>query len=332
MVEIDSAAQLLADSARGFCDLVAEADQLSLQERIAWFSTAFAQLYVAGLQLLPSTNDPEGQPKLQFPDKIDFGSLDGYLKADVSEEGSLSQDVALVYAHIRHGLVLLDSPRRDANEAALAYWSTTFDEEWGRQIAGAMPAFHRATCVFRDDLRRSSAKRQGLKVIDELVTLSTPALEQPKPMLGLRFEPVPGGVEVVAVHPEGPAANVLYAGDFLLSVEGQPLDGLSAEEAGNALVGSVGVPQQIEVFRDGETLTVLLTSVNRTLGPRELKMAIFHPEGAKRAVMALQILGCTTTIAADQLVVVPGPDVAEADVLLLLQAGVEGGVWAFAKQ
>ena len=314
---MDSAAQLLADSARGFCDLVVEADQLSLQDRITWFSTAFAQLYVAGLQLAPVAI--ASMPNLRFPEQpVDFGSLDTYHKGDASEEGSLSQDVSLVYAHVRHGLVLLDSSRRDANEAALAYWSSTFDEGWGRQIAGAMPAFHRAACVFREDERRSTARRRGLRVVDDLVTLTRPAEEPAKPMLGLHFEPVPGGVEVLAVHPEGPARGVLKVGDFLLSVDSVPLDGMSGEEAGQILVGTVGVAKKVEVYRDGETLSAILTSVARTLSSGQFTMTVFHGEGAARAIMALQILGCTTTVTGDRLLVVPGPDVAEADVVQLL--------------
>jgi len=66
-----------------------------------------------------------------------------------------------------------------------------------------------------------------------------------------------GGLRVLEAPAEGPAAHAgLRAGDRIITLEGEPVRGLSLDEIVERLRGPIGSEIEIEVVRDGEPITL----------------------------------------------------------------------------
>lgn len=80
-------------------------------------------------------------------------------------------------------------------------------------------------------------------------------------------------LEVVSVFPITPAADEgVIVGDVILAVDGEPLDGLSAEAATALLFGPAGVSVDIEIDRQTGTLTKSLVREDFRFDPIEFEM------------------------------------------------------------
>ena len=66
-----------------------------------------------------------------------------------------------------------------------------------------------------------------------------------------------GGLRVVDAPEGGPAARAgLRVGDRIITLEGEPVRGLSLEEIVERLRGPVGTEIELEIVRDGEAITL----------------------------------------------------------------------------
>ena len=83
----------------------------------------------------------------------------------------------------------------------------------------------------------------GAKVELVLETLPEPGV------FGLRFEAVPDGARIVAVHPGGPLEGEAAPGDILQSVDGVDLAGMDRQSMLQALAGSPGAVSQLGIAR-----------------------------------------------------------------------------------
>ena len=68
-------------------------------------------------------------------------------------------------------------------------------------------------------------------------------------VFGLRFEAVPGGARIVAVHPSGPLVGVAVPGDILQSVDGVELVGMDRQSMLRALEGRPGEVSRWRLLR-----------------------------------------------------------------------------------
>jgi membrane associated rhomboid family serine protease len=88
----------------------------------------------------------------------------------------------------------------------------------------------------------------GVAIELELETLPEPGV------FGLRFEAVPGGARIVAVHPGGPLEGVAVPGDILQTVDGVDLVGANRQDMLQALEGSPGEVSQLVIARGERSL------------------------------------------------------------------------------
>jgi hypothetical protein len=146
--------------------------------------------------------------------------------------------------------------------------------------------------------------------------------------MGLRLLPVEGGAEIAAVHPRGPAKGRLIAGDLVIAVDEQPIQGSTSEEVGLELRGACDATRVLSVYRAGETMAIPITLVAPTTLKLTVELRVLIPEAAERASTALTILGCAVSFQEpDLLIVEPAPQVSPADVAALIAAGETNGIW-----
>ena len=79
--------------------------------------------------------------------------------------------------------------------------------------------------------------------------------------IGITITPLEeGGMEVVAVNPDGPAFEAgILAGDVAVAVNGQSILEMDAEETRNLVRGKEGTELDVTVLRGGEELTLTVT-------------------------------------------------------------------------
>jgi hypothetical protein len=317
-----NALQLFADLVRAVVDILEQGDELPLEQRVRALATLLPQLYAAGATFAVASVPVERPPPRPA---ASFGRLDAFERD--GQQLSMSAELGQIHAWLAEGLVRLHASRRDADQAALDWWSGGFDHEWGARLVLVLPAVHRALSVFRADALERARPRRGL-VMPDTTLLAGEVTARPRAVLGIRFEPGVGGAEVVAIHPRGPAGGVLLPGDLLLSVDHHSLDGLTSEAVGALLQGAVGRQKRFEVYRDGETLIADLAPIPpEALEPPRFQLKILHPAGASRATAALRVLGCLVRLEGGQMTVVPSPEVNPSDVGQLLAAGEAAGIW-----
>lgn len=338
---MDDAERWFLESARGWCEAVHHAPALELRDRVETLCVALAALYLAGLHLEGHPRPeaaPGGPPPVEPPD---LGSYEAYTAVvdHAVVERRLSHDVVAVHDEIAAGLSAWDKGDRDA---ALRWWAGRFEGGWGSVALLALPPLHRAVAAFRADRRPTS--RRGLAVA-EIVPLEPPTPPASRtPFLGIQLGPADGGVEVQAVHPQGPAAGRLIPGDWLLSVDGEPTGGLELDEIRDMLRGDVGDHHVLEVYRGDDTLTVELRLAERPARSdapaapapapepepdgRSVTVRVLHEKGAERASVALRLLGCRLSLRGGLLHIQAPAALPDGDLGALLDAGLQAGVWA----
>ena len=325
-------AQWFAAAADEFCLLVADAASLPLASRCIAFRQALASVYAGALQL-PQMNSLEAPPDSEnWPTEWPgFGSLEeSWLRRSVDEApipSTISADLEVVYVSLSRGLSMVaGSP-----EGAVAWWSSSFSS-WAPHAISALAALQLAAERFHEDTIAPPESPARTGPTDAFVLIApreepsaVPAPVGP-PMIGVRFKPVGGGVEVLAVVSGGPAAGQLTPGDVILAAAGHSLDGLSEAEAGGLLVGEVGETRSLDVYRDGETLAVPLTPIAASVVVTTFRVRLVDAQVASEALATLSILGVDVQQRGDRLVV-HAPGTVANQVRGVLEAGMKGGVW-----
>lgn len=251
---------LFADLTRDFCGGLLDGMDAPLEDRVGRVVQTLGPVVATGaaLPIVPGTLPAfrssmlEGWPGL--------GTYEDYWRE--SPEGPvpmrLSETLKVVHQQLWAGLEQWESGEL---ERAVGTWSLGYEQTWGPAGLEVLGQLHPAFVGYRQDRRQRARRptRPGASLV--MVANREPPASTGRPTLGLRLSPVPGGVEVLAVHPRGPAAGRLQTGDIVLTVEGASLDGLPEEAAGPALTGPIGTVRRYEVWRDGATLFVELRSI-----------------------------------------------------------------------
>lgn len=250
-----------AEQVRALVACVDAAAGQPLELRVRAVSAALAAVYASG-GLLPAARPgrPGGQPPLDRDAWPGFGSYERYwtvgslVDPGPPAPAGLSDALWFVLGALWAGLEAFDA---GDEQRALAAWGGGFDEVWGPPAIELLHALHPRVAAYRADARQAArASRRGPP---NVVTLTAPAA---RPVLGVRFAPCDAGVEVLDVHPRGPAAGLLARGDVVFEVDGAPLSALASDAAGARLVGAVGEPRRYGVLRDGEAWEVVLQAVD----------------------------------------------------------------------
>lgn len=323
----EDALQWFAEAAHAFCDAVHLAGERPLEERVGALASALAALYLAGLHLPDAPDPPSVSPPLpdlpeDWPGLGAYEQYEAVVQHQVLERW-LSEDLADIYSAVAGGLLLLDR----GLEPAATWWRESFVREWGAVALLALTPLHQAVLAFRVERRRRRGPR-----IPEIVRLAPPEPDASQPFLGIRLAESAGGVEVVDVHPQGPAVGRLQIGDLLVSVDGESLGGLGLEDVRALLTGEIGARRILEVYRGDETVTTELVVGARAAREAEpagrvVVVSVLHAEGALRAAQALRLLGCRITLEDDRLRIQAPATLEDADLRTLLEAGASAGVW-----
>lgn len=241
---------VFAHLARDFCTVMQEAGNLPLSQRVFGLFSALTAVVAAGSTLPVMPGDLVNAPRLEgFPG---LGSYEEYWTVGpLKQPGApvplrLSEALLFVHSAIAAGLARYDDGDR---EAAAGIWGLGFEKTWGRVASELVHALHPVVAAYRNDLRQETHRGRSLKPV-------LPAATAPPPPdgpvgLGLEFEPVPGGLEIVDVSAHGLAAGKLRAGDLVIAVNGRSIDELVD-------TGLDELPLKFEIYRDGETLYVKL--------------------------------------------------------------------------
>jgi hypothetical protein len=146
--EVNLSAEDFAVRARAFVEFVNRAAALALPDRLLATRAQLLDVYTAALSLplVESTEDFDAQTS-PLPPRLDFGAhdeywevFDPYIEAEALI-GSLSDDIADVYADLSRGLALWAADQR---EAAVWQWRFAFEIHWGDHAIDALRALHRA--------------------------------------------------------------------------------------------------------------------------------------------------------------------------------------------
>jgi hypothetical protein len=250
---------LFAHLVRELAATLLDGHTLSLEDRVGAVSKGLGVVLATApaLPCVPGETPPFGSsPLTEWPG---FGSFEDYWRE--TDEGPvpmrLTDTLTFVFQQLWTGLEHYEAGE---TERAAGTWGAGYASTWGPASLELITQLHPRVVGYRSDrmaVRRGPRRAAPLVMVAHRKETSPPD----RPTLGLRISPVPGGVAIVAVHPRGPAAGVLEVDDIVLAVEGHPLDGLSEADAGAALTGPVGTTRRYEVYRDGETLLLPLTSV-----------------------------------------------------------------------
>ncbi len=294
------ATALFAELTRDFCGLVLDLceQDVQLRDRVIAVDAGLARVVASGFALPVEPGQPPIDPGHPFDLAVwpGFGSFESYWTVgELAEPASpipcrLSETLHFVFGQLWAGLEAFESG--DA-ERAVGIWGAGFETTWGPASVELLHALHPVVAAYRGDVRREVRRRRSprgprMGVLptrqDRSPSPEPPATTEPDvadpndpaagpppgtPMLGVRFEPCPGGVAVLAVHPEGPAADQLMRGDIVLAVDGVSLADLPPDAAGLQLVGPVGVWRRYEVFRGGSTEMVEIATV-ASIGTAEM--------------------------------------------------------------
>jgi hypothetical protein len=139
-----------AARATAFIEFVNRAGALAPADRLRETRAQLLDLYAAAASLAHVETDDDGDidaPTAPVPPKVDFGEHDEYWEVFdpyVEAEplvGSLSDNIADVYADLSRGLVLWMTGR---HAAAVWEWQFGFESHWGDHAIDALRALHRA--------------------------------------------------------------------------------------------------------------------------------------------------------------------------------------------
>lgn len=251
---------LFAHLVRDFCASLLDATDSSLEDRVVavWRGLGVILATAPALPVVPGELPRfSSSPLTDWPG---LGSFEDYWREtpDGPVPMRLSDTLHVVVQQLWAGLETFESGEP---ELAAGRWGAGFATTWGPASLEVLGVLHEPVLAYRADRLASQrpAKRSASPLV--MVAHRSPPPKNDRPTLGLRIQPVAGGVQIVAVHPTGPAAGVLLAGDIVIAVEGHSLDGLSEDDAGSALAGPIGTARRYEVYRDGETLLLPIASV-----------------------------------------------------------------------
>ncbi|MEZ4318495.1 MAG: DUF5063 domain-containing protein [Myxococcota bacterium] len=261
--------ELFAELTRDFCSIVLQGHGFTLEDRVVSVDAGLARVLAAGVTLPIVPGTVPADPSSPFDEAAwpGFGSYERYWTVgELAQPGEpipcqMSQTLRFVFGQLWVGLEQYEE--RDTERAA-GTWGRGYEDSWGPAATELLHALHPAVRGYREDARRRvQQRRRGSQVLEMVAPRPVEPAPEPRdrPMLGVRFEACDGGVAVVAVHPQGPAAGALIAGDIVLSVDGRSLADLSGEAAGAEMVGPIGESRRYEVWRDGATVVVDLASI-----------------------------------------------------------------------
>lgn len=308
--------ETFADAAERWVALVQRAGALPLSERIEAFTAHLIHLYGAGLRLPGHPEPPDRNDAGEWPeDWPGFEHLEGERPTLTTLIHGITSDLQIGAAHLAR------SP-----EAGAAWWRASFEHRWGTLAAATLPRLHAALTAPpaspapEPDLKADSNLKTDPQPcaprdrLPETVTASPagPALLQhvPEPptrrstrrarpradspgVLGLRCDPEPDGLRISAVHPQGPAADHLYEGDLLLSIDGSPLGGLTVAAAQAALSSAPEQLRELTYLRQGQRAQISLTAVSpQSLagGPATIRLLLLDQDAAYALLGALHDL------------------------------------------
>ncbi len=239
-----------------------QAGEQSLEERVFGLHRALGSLlaHAGTLPLIQGEAPPVGRSPLS--DWPGMGSFERYWRE--TAEGpipmELSATLDAIFQQLWAGL-----ERYEAGDVAgaAAVWGAGFETLWGAAALEALGVLQRALIGYRAEHRprRRSSRRAPLVMLHD--RSAPPRREEPveRATLGLRIRPVSDGVEIIAVHPRGPAAGQFRPGDRIIAVDATSLEGMDEESAGRALTGVPGSSRTYTFRRDGTLLTVTLRAV-----------------------------------------------------------------------
>jgi len=262
------ALELFAELTRDLCAVVLQGQQMTLEERVVSVNASLARVLAAGvaLPILPGELDPDPPSPFDGAGWPGFGSYESYWTVGaLAEPGSpipcqLSQTLRFVFAQLFDGLERYEAGDR---EGAAGSWGLGYEQGWGLAGTELLHVLQPIVAGYRADARARVRRRRRVSTELQMVRPQREEAPRPgdRPMLGVRFEPCAGGVRVLDVHPGGPAAGLLVRGDIVLAVQGEPLAGLDADQAGAQMVGPIGELRRYEVFREGATQIVQVATV-----------------------------------------------------------------------
>lgn len=246
---------LLREIAAGWVRLCAALPALPLGERVARLRAQASQLYAAASEWAPPPRARPWTPTVTEIPKLQWGVwADSFQLAEPRDPASLrplnwEKTLGLIEGWT---LGMLEAPD---DEGLLDRLGDGFYGAAGAALADLQGVLHRAAAAF-----------QEVRPVRPAAP-STTLLQPARGFLGLRLDAAPVGVEVVAIHPGGPAAGLLQLGDYLVAADDTPLSGLSGDHAGIVLSGEAGEIRTLEVLRGGTSLTMTLRLAPRPAGP-----------------------------------------------------------------
>lgn len=313
-------------------------------------------LYGAALRL------PEHPPPKAAPPPPPWpGTWPGLGQAEGSAP-DLSTLLRGLTADLDRGLLLV----QEDPAAAAGWWRHTFHARWGTLLCAALPRLHEAL----RDRPVEVSPREPAPSAAEPVRAETPAPPPSRPaptfaresgggllsfepappervstdrrrapatpeargVLGVRFEPTPEGLAVTAVHPSGPAAGRLTAGDVLVAIDGMPLAGRDADSVRAALASLPGQTRELRVARGPGLRSVSVQAVlasDLPAPPLRLHVLVLDRDAVAALADTLGPVGVRFDPDPDQegLVIVSAPPEAAAAVHATLADGAEQGLW-----
>lgn len=233
-----------ADAARELCAFLLQAAQSPLEQRVYAVYRGLSRLLARGAVLPVEPGElPRSAPPFDYPG---FGSYEAYWTVGpLSEPGQplplrMTETLHFVFAGLWAGLEPYEGGDR---EAAAGTWGRGFEDGWGLADSELVHALHPVVAAYRGDLRRES---RGRRPVAPVLVQQERRREPPKG-LGVEMVPVPGGLEVVDVHPDGASAGRLQPGDLILAIDGTPVDAIEPAQL-------TRLPLKFEIYRNGETV------------------------------------------------------------------------------
>jgi len=322
---------LFAEAFESLSRVVHGLGRLPVEVRAEALAAHVAHVYAAGLRLPATVNlEVEAPPSGEFP--ADWPGLGRADRASPSATDLL------------RGLWSdLDRGARLPPESRASWWRGTFGARWGALAVALLERLQAEIMEVRG--------RSPLPVLPPpppaVLPSFTPSPPQrratgrerarqsgppPRSVLGIRFHPVADGLLVDAVHPAGPAAGHLAAGELLTHVDGASTANRDDRSIAAILEGAPGQGRRLRIqgAQGRREILVFGVSPNDLLAaPTELRLLILDRDAAYSILATLPTLGFSLEETEDQegLVLVRGPAGAAGVLRATLAEGAEHGLW-----